>query len=318
MQVITDLENVPESVCEGVVVLGNFDGVHRGHQAVIGCGADLANQAGIPLVVLTFEPHPRSYFRPHDAPFRLTPFQNKAHHIEALGVDALIALTFGESLSNLGGEEFIKQVIVRGLGAKHVVVGQDFRFGRQRSGDTALLETLGEKSGYAILIVDPVASADSEIYSSSHIREQLETGKPGHAAAMLGRPFEIEGAVEHGDKRGRTLGFPTANIDIADYIRPARGVYAIRAGLDVQGELRWIDGVANFGNRPTIGGDSLLLEVHLFDFDSDLYDKTLRVALIEYLRPEQKFDSLEALKAQIDEDGATARRVLTVRAAGAS
>ena len=166
--------------------------------------------------------------------------------------------------------------------------------------------------------VDPVASADAEIYSSSHIREQLETGKPGHAAAMLGRPFEIEGTVEHGDKRGRTLGFPTANIDIADYIRPARGVYAVRAGLEEGSGLHWIDGVANFGNRPTIGGDSLLLEVHLFDFDGDLYGKTLRIALIEYLRLERKFDGLDALKAQIDEDGATARRVLTVRAAGAS
>ena len=318
MQVIRNLENVPECMRECVAVLGNFDGVHRGHQAVIGCGADLARQGGIPLVVLTFEPHPRSFFRPHDSPFRLTPFQNKAHHIEALGVDALIALTFDEALSRLGGEEFIEHVIVQGMAAKHIVVGQDFRFGHQRSGDTALLCALGEQGGYAVMTVDPVASADAEIYSSSHIREQLETGKPGHAAAMLGRPFEIEGTVEHGDKRGRTLGFPTANIDIAEYIRPARGVYAIRAGLEKDGELHWIDGVANFGNRPTIGGDSLLLEVHLFDFDSDLYGKVLRVALIEYLRAERKFDGLEALKAQIDEDGATARRVLTVRAAGAS
>ena len=318
MQIIRDLEKVPESARAGVVVLGNFDGVHRGHQAVIGCGGDLARQAEAPLVVLTFEPHPRSFFRPHDAPFRLTPFQNKARHIEALGVDALIALTFDEALSQLGGEAFIEHVIVRGLAAKQVVVGQDFRFGHQRSGDTALLEALGEKNGYAVMTVAPVASADAEIYSSSHIREQLETGKPGHAAAMLGRPFEIEGTVEHGDKRGRTLGFPTANIDIADYIRPARGVYAIRAGLEEGSDLRWIDGVANFGNRPTIGGDSLLLEVHLFDFEGDLYGQNLRIALIEYLRPERKFDGLEALKAQIDEDGATARRVLTVRAAGAS
>lgn len=318
MQIIRDLGSVPDTLRSGVVVLGNFDGVHRGHQAVIGCGADLARQNGVPLIVLTFEPHPRSFFRPHDAPFRLTPFQNKAHHIEALGVDALIALTFDEGLSHLGGEAFIETVITEGLGASHVVVGQDFRFGHQRSGDTAMLEALGERHGYTVTTVAPVASADSEIYSSSHIREHLESGKPGHAAAMLGRPFEIEGKIEHGDKRGRTLGFPTANIDIADYIRPARGVYAVRAGLESAGGLEWIDGVANFGNRPTIGGDSLLLEVHLFDFDADLYGKTLRIALIEYLRPEIKFDGLDALKAQIDEDSATARRVLTVRAAGAS
>jgi riboflavin kinase/FMN adenylyltransferase len=198
------------------------------------------------------------------------------------------------------------------------VIGQDFRFGHQRSGDTALLETKAVTGDYAVTMVAPVASADAEIYSSSHIREQLESGKPGHATAMLGRPFEIEGRVEHGDKRGRTLGFPTANIDIGEYIRPARGVYAIRAGLEENGALRWIDGVANFGNRPTIGGDSLLLEVHLFDFDSEIYGDILRIALIEYLRPEIKFDGLDALKAQIEDDGATARRVLTVRAAGAS
>lgn len=318
MQIIRNLENVPETMRRGVVVLGNFDGVHRGHQAVIGCGADIARSDGAPLIVLTLEPHPRSFFRPHDPPFRLTPFHNKAHHIEALGVDALIALTFDENLSHLGGEEFIERVIVDGLAAKHVVIGQDFRFGHQRSGDTALLETKAETGGYAVTTVAPVASADAEIYSSSHIREQLESGKPGHAAAMLGRPFEIEGKVEHGDKRGRTLGFPTANIDIGDYIRPARGVYAVRAGLEENGALRWIDGVANFGNRPTIGGDSLLLEVHLFDFESEIYGDVLRIALIEYLRPEIKFDGLDALKAQIIDDGAAARRVLTVRAAGAS
>jgi riboflavin kinase/FMN adenylyltransferase len=318
MQIIRHYENVPEGVRGGVVVLGNFDGVHRGHQAVIGRGIELAHEAGLPLVVLTFEPHPRSFFRPHDAPFRLTPFNNKAHHIEALGIDALIVLAFDEALSGLEAEEFIQHVLVEGVGARQVVVGQDFRFGRQRGGDTALLEARAESGGFAVTTVAPVASADAEIYSSSHIREQLESGKPGHAAAMLGRPFEIEGEVGHGDKRGRTLGFPTANIDIGDYIRPARGVYAVRAGIDGGGEIAWVDGVANFGNRPTIGGDSLLLEVHLFDYDGDLYGRNLRVALIEYLRPERKFDGLDALKAQIDEDGATARRILLVRAAGAS
>lgn len=318
MQIIRDLENVPGNVRRGVVVLGNFDGVHRGHQAVIGQGGDLSRGEGIPLVVLTFEPHPRTFFRPHDPPFRLTPIQNKAHHIEALGVDALIVLTFDKAMSQLEAEEFVQTVLIDGLAARHVVVGQDFRFGRKRGGDIAMLETIGERAGFAVTTVSPVASADAEIYSSSHIREQLETGKPGHAAAMLGRPFEIEGIVEDGDKRGRTLGFPTANIAIGDYIRPARGVYAVRAGIEAEGGMRWVDGVANFGNRPTIGGDSLLLEVHLFDFNEDLYGRDLRVALIEYLRPERKFAGLDELKAQIDEDCATARRVLTVRAAGAS
>ena len=318
MQTFRHYENVPENARNGVVVLGNFDGVHRGHQAVIGHGIELAQDAEAPVVVLTFEPHPRTFFRPHDTPFRLTPFQNKAHHIEALGVDALVVLTFDETLSVLEAEDFIQHVLVDGLAARHVIVGQDFRFGRLRSGDTALLQARAKKGGYSVIAVAPVASADAEIYSSTHIREQVEAGKPGHAAAMLGRPFEIEGVVETGDQRGRTLGFPTANIDIGDYIRPARGVYAVRAGIDKGEETVWVDGVANFGNRPTIGGDSLLLETHLFDFSGDLYGQTLRVALIEYLRPERKFDGLDALKAQIDEDSATARRILKVRAAGAS
>ncbi len=318
MQIIRDYENVPSEARDGVVVLGNFDGVHRGHQAVIGHGIELARDAKIPVVVVTFEPHPRTFFRPHDAPFRLTPFQNKAHHIEALGVDALIVLEFDKTLSHFEADEFIRRVLVEGMSAKQVVIGQDFRFGRKRGGDTALLEAHAEFGGYSVTTVAPVASADAEIYSSTHIRENVEAGKPGHAAAMLGRPFEIEGEVISGDQRGRTLGFPTANIVLGEYIRPARGVYAVRAGIETDSEIIWVDGVANFGNRPTIGGDSLLLEVHLLDFNGDLYGKNLRVALIEYLRPERKFDGLEALKAQIDEDSATARRILVVRAAGAS
>jgi riboflavin kinase/FMN adenylyltransferase len=318
MQIFRDYKNVPDSMRNGVVVLGNFDGVHRGHQAVIGHGIELARDAGIPVVVVTFEPHPRTYFRPHDPSFRLTPFHNKAHHIEALGVDALIVLNFDKALSHLEAKDFIQQVLVDGMGAKRIVIGQDFRFGHQRGGDTALLGAGAETGGYVVTTVAPVASADAEIYSSTHIREHLQAGKPGHATAMLGRPFEIEGEVVPGDQRGRTLGFPTANIDIDEFIRPARGVYAVRAGIETDAETVWVDGVANFGNRPTIGGDSLLLEVHLFDFNDDIYGKILRVALIEYLRPERKFDGLDALKAQIDEDSATARRILMVRAAGAS
>lgn len=318
MQIVRQFENVPKDLREGVVILGNFDGVHRGHQAVIGRGVALARETGIPVVVLTFEPHPRAFFRPHDPPFRLTPLPNKIRQIEALGVDAMVVLTFDEALSHFEADEFIQRVLVDGLAARHVIVGQDFRFGKRRGGDVALLKARGATDGFAVTIVTPVASADAEVYSSSHIRENLEAGKPGHAAAMLGRPFEIEGQVEHGDKRGRTLGFPTANVDIGDYIRPARGVYAVRAAIGNGPDTVWMDGVANFGNRPTIESDSLLLEVHVFDYSGDLYGQTMRVALIEYLRPERKFDGLDALRAQIDEDSNTARRILKVRAAGAS
>ena len=315
MKHLRDYRNTPHDMRGGVVVLGNFDGVHRGHQAVIGRGQEIAHALAVPLVVVTFEPHPRSHFRPHDPPFRLTPLRNKARQIEALGVDALVVLTFDEALSRIEAVEFVCDVMVAGLGARHVIVGEDFRFGRRRGGDATLLKAEGAKAGFDVTTIAAVASADAEIYSSSHIRENIMAGKPAHAAAMLGRPFEIEGVVEHGEERGRELGFPTANIDIGGYVHPALGVYAVRAAID--GKPEWLDGVAYFGDRPTVDGQGLLLEVNLFDFDGDLYGQNMRVALIEYLRGDHKFDSLDALKAQIAEDDVTARRILRVRAAGA-
>jgi len=318
MQILRHYENTPDDVRGGVVVMGNFDGVHRGHQAVIGKGAKLALSREEPLVVVTFEPHPRSFFRPHDPPFRLTSFRNKAHHIEALGVDVLMVLNFDEALSKLTPLEFVENVIVQGLGTRDLVVGYDFRFGNQRVGDAAFLKSQASAGAYSLNVVEAIASADSEVYSSTHIRELLIAGKPGHAAAMLGRPFEIEGRVQHGDERGRQLGFPTAHIELDGYLNPAFGVYAIRAGLETDtGSFEWFDGVANFGNRPTVDGARILLESHLFDFDGDLYGKNLRIALIEFLRPEIKFDGLDMLKAQIGMDSASARRMLQVRAAGA-
>lgn len=318
MQILRHYENTPDDVRGGVVVMGNFDGVHRGHQAVIGKGAELARNRTEPLVVVTFEPHPRSFFRPHDPAFRLTSFRNKAHHIEALGVDVLIVLNFDETLSRLTAQDFVQNVVVEGLAARDLVVGYDFRFGHQRDGDADFLKNQAATSHFTLSVIEPITSADSEVYSSTHIRELLIAGKPGHAAAMLGRPFEIEGRVQHGDERGRQLGFPTANMDLDGYLHPASGVYAIRAGLETEtGAFEWFDGVANFGNRPTVDGARTLLESHLFDFDGDLYGKNLRIALIEFLRPERKFDGLDQLKAQIAEDSASARRMLRVRAAGA-
>jgi riboflavin kinase / FMN adenylyltransferase len=318
MQILRHYENTPDDVRGGVVVMGNFDGVHRGHQAVIGKGAELAQDRKEPLVVVTFEPHPRNFFRPHDPSFRLTSFRNKAHHIEALGVDVLMVLTFDETLSKLTAKDFVQNVIVDGLGAHDLVVGYDFRFGNKRDGDAGFLAKEADASQYALHVVEAIMSADAEVFSSTHIRELLIAGKPGHAAAMLGRPFEIEGRVQHGDERGRQLGFPTANMDMDGYLHPAFGVYAIRAGLENDaGAYEWFDGVANFGNRPTVDGTRTLLESHLFDFEGDLYGKILRIALIEFLRPELKFDGLDMLKAQIATDSASARRMLRVRAAGA-
>jgi riboflavin kinase/FMN adenylyltransferase len=293
-----------------VVALGNFDGVHLGHQHVIGEAGRLARAVGAPHAVLTFEPHPRSVFRPQDPPFRLTPFRAKSRHIEALGVELLFTLHFDGAFAQRSAEDFIAGVVVQGLGARQVVVGYDFTFGHARRGTPALLQQQGAALGFAVDIVGPVAGAGGAVYSSTHIREHLVAGRPREAAALLGRFWEIDGRVEAGDRRGRTIGFPTANLFLHDYLRPAAGVYAVRAGIAEGGRTVWHDAVANFGNRPTFGGTDLRLEVHLFDFAGDLYGRHLRVALIEHLRPEQKFAGIDALKAQIAADAARARAVL--------
>lgn len=318
MLVLRHFENLPDDARGGAVALGNFDGVHRGHQALIGAAATAAESVGGPLVLATFEPHPRRFFAPHDPPFRLTPFRSKAILLQALGVDVLLVLTFDRAMSHISAEDFVQRVLVDGLAARQVVVGSDFRFGHRRGGDVALLERMGKKAGFSVTLVAPVGAADGEVYSSTRVRDFLVAGKPAHAAALLGRPFEIEGRVLHGDRRGRSIGFPTANLDLDDYLRPALGVYAVRAGIGDGDAPEWVDGVANLGRRPTVDGERLLLEVHLFDFEREIYGEHLRVALIEYIRPERRFNGLDALQAQIGEDCVTARRILRARAAGAA
>jgi len=319
MRILRHYEAVPDSARGGVVVLGNFDGVHRGHQSVIGAAAADAARLGVPLVIVTFEPHPRRFFRPDEPPFRLTPFRSKAIQLAALGVDVLLVLAFGPRMAAMAAEDFVQKVLIDGLAPRTVTVGYDFHFGHGRRGNPAMLQAmLPPANGCAVHVVEPVASADGEVYSSTRIREYLTTGQPGLAAALLGRPFEIEGRVEKGDRRGRTIGFPTANLTLGSYLRPAFGVYAVRAGIGDGSTPEWIDGVANLGVRPTVDGSKLLLETHLFNTDRDLYGQHLRVALIEFIRPERRFDGLDALKAQIAEDGAAARRILRTRAAGAA
>ena len=230
--------------------------------------------------------------------------------LEALGVDLLFTLHFDLAFAQKTAEEFVADVLVAGLGAKAVVVGYDFVFGNKSRGTAELLTAEGGRHGFAVKIVAPVAGAGGVVYSSTQIREHLVAGRPREAAALLGRPWEIDGRVDVGDKLGRTIGFPTANIDLADYLRPAPGVYAVRAGIEDGGKTDWHDGAANLGWRPTVGGKDLRLETHLFDFSGDLYGKHLRVALIERLRPEQRFAGLDALKAQIALDVAQARQIL--------
>jgi riboflavin kinase / FMN adenylyltransferase len=293
--------------------MGNFDGLHRGHAVLIGQARDLAHTQGRPSGVLTFEPHPRSVLFPATEPFRLTPFRVKERELGRLGIDLLFVQHFDLGFSTKSAEDFIGEVIVDAIGASHVVVGWDCTFGNRRRGTPELLRAAGRQHGFEVTVLEPVRGADATVYSSTHIRELLKAGKPREAAALLGRFWEIDGRVATGDRRGRTIGFPTANLSLDDYLHPAFGVYAVRVSGDGPDDPlagRTVDGVANIGLRPTVGGLVPRLEAHLFDIDVELYGRHLRVALVDFIRPEQKFAGLEALKAQIAEDADRARALL--------
>ncbi|MCA0202314.1 MAG: bifunctional riboflavin kinase/FAD synthetase [Proteobacteria bacterium] len=310
MHVFRTWSEVPAALKGGVIALGNFDGLHLGHQAVIGRAVDLARTAGVAAAVMTFEPHPRMFFKPDQEPFRLSPFRMKAHVIEALGVDYLYVQSFDKEFSQRTPENFVSEILVGGLGLSHIVVGYDYVFGYQRTGNVAVLRDLAAKYGFGVTAVEKLGEGE-ERFSSTAIRDLLREGRPRAAARMLGRFWEIEGRVVTGDKRGRQLGFPTANLEYRDYLHPKKGVYAVRAGVDHGAGTVWRNGVANFGNRPTFDKTDVLLEAHLFDTREDLYGKHLRVALIDYIRAEEKFDGLEALKIQIAADSRKARELLT-------
>ena len=310
MRLIRHYQDVPAEARRAVVALGNFDGVHLGHQQVLALAAKLAHDLRAPLAVMTFEPHPRSYFRPDQPAFRLTPFRIKMRHLQALGVDVTFNLPFDAALAAHSAEEFVREVLVDGLQVAHVVVGYDFCFGKNRGGNVETLRRFGDELGFVVTAVGACQDASGAVYSSTLIRDQLLAGDPAAAAVALGRPWEIEGRVEHGDKRGRQLGFPTANVALHDYLEPRFGVYAVKAAVDDGAAPRWIDGVANLGRRPTVGGIRVQLEVNLFDFQGDLYGKHLRVAFLGFIRPEMKFAGLDQLKAQISADSITARQLL--------
>jgi len=317
LHVFRTWSEVPPALKGGVIALGNFDGLHLGHQAVIGRALALARSKGAAAAVMTFEPHPRMFFKPDQEPFRLSPFRMKARVIAALGADYLYVQTFDKEFSERTPENFVSEILVGGLGLSHIVVGYDYVFGYQRKGNVEVLRVLAAKYGFEVTAVEKLGEGE-ERFSSTAIRNLLREGDPREAARMLGRYWEIEGRVEHGDRRGRLLGFPTANVPYRDYLHPKKGVYAIRAGVDHGAETVWHDGVANFGNRPTFDKTDVLLEAHLFDTNEDLYGKHLRVALVEYIREERKFDGLDALKAQIAADSQTARRMLTAQALSAT
>jgi len=317
MRILRHFTNVPDADKGAVIALGNFDGLHRGHQHVIATARDIARADGRKFGILTFEPHPRTFFGKESAPFRLTPFRIKVRELQALGADLLFVLRFDGSIAGCPAESFVADILHQGIGASHVVVGYDFAFGAGRKGNPEFLATRAAELGFRATAVQPARDEVEEIYSSTLIRKYLENGQPQRAAALLGHLWEVEGRVGTGRQLGRTIGFPTANVDMGESIIPARGVYSIRAGIRAEGAIRWHDGVANLGVRPTVDGDGLVLEVHLFDFKGDLYGSYLRVAFVDYLRAEKKFNGLDELKAQIAEDSRQARELHLARALGA-
>ena len=307
MHRLTSDLSIPDPFRGSVVALGNFDGFHLGHQAVVARARAIARAEGRPLVVATFDPHPVRYFRPDAAPFRLTTLDQRERLFAAAGADAMLVFDFNAALAAVTARDFITEWLGRRVGAAHVVTGADFTFGKGRSGDAGLLSDPVAMAGIRSEAVGPVADAAGPI-SSSRIRAALQAGDPGEAARLLTRPFTIEGVVQHGDKVGRTIGYPTANLDMGSYLRPAYGIYAVRGHLP---DGRTVDGVANLGIRPQFEPPKELLEPHFFDFDEDLYGRTIAIDLIAHLRPEAKFDGLDALIAQMDRDSAKARAILT-------
>jgi riboflavin kinase/FMN adenylyltransferase len=305
MRIFTDWRDLPPDARGATVALGNFDGIHLGHTSVV--RAAHAARPDLKLAVLTFESHPREMFRPDDPPFRLTLSAERADALAALGVELLYELPFNHEFSLMTAEHFVAGVLHEGLGARHLVSGQDFAFGHRRGGDTGFLARRAEALGMGLTLVPPVTDAQGPL-SSTRIRRALQDGYPERATAELGRPWAIRGIVSHGDKRGRTIGFPTANVPLGRHLEPARGVYAVTVRL-ADGATH--KGVANIGRRPTVNaGPESRLEVNLFDFDADIYGTDITVALHAYIRAEEKFSGLDALKAQIAADAAQARRLL--------
>ena len=307
IEIIEGWTGLTEAQRGAAVALGNFDGVHRGHQAVIDEAVAAAKRLGVPSGVISFEPHPRRYFQPDADPFRLTTVAQQARALEALGVDRLYLLPFDAEMAGLSDRDFAARVLAKGLGVRHVAVGFDITYGKGRTGSPTALADYGADLGFSVSCSDELCSREGSKLSSSAIREALMGARPEEATAILGRPFAIEGEVIHGDKRGRTIGVPTANVALGDYVRPAYGVYATRTRFP---DGRVIDGVANLGVRPMFQTEDPLLEVWLFDFNEEIYGQIIETELVAWIRPELKFDGLDALKSRIDEDADQARAAL--------
>ena len=300
-------ETVEDALRGGIVALGNFDGFHPGHQAVVGRAVALAKAQGSPAIVATFDPHPVRWFKPDVPPFRLTSLDQREQLFAEAGADAMLVFRFGGELAGVSAEDFITDRLIARAGAAGVVTGEDFTFGKGRGGNTSVLAELGSAHGLIVETVGPVDEG-GETISSSRIRNALQAGDCATATRLMTRPYAIQGIVQHGDKVGRTIGYPTANIDMRDYLRPRYGIYAVRGRL---ADGRVLDGAANLGVRPTFDPPEELLEPYFFDFSDDLYGQQIVVELHAFIRPEAKFDDLEALTAQMERDCGVARDLLS-------
>lgn len=315
LKIIRGFYNLPSSADSRlggcVATIGNFDGVHLGHQAVLNQLAMKGEMLGLPAVVVTFEPQPNEFFSPDNAPARLSRFREKVEALRGYAIDQLCVLRFNDKLAQMTAEEFIQRLLVTGLNVRYLIVGDDFKFGKDRQGNFALLQKMGKKHGFQVVNMQTF-SIENKRVSSTQIRKALETGNLNQAEKLLGHPYRVSGRVAHGDKRGRTMGFPTANVHLHRRKVPLSGVYAARL-YGVEGEP--IQGVANVGFRPTIGTKYALLEIHLFDFNRDIYGEHVQVHFLKKLRGEHKFESLDALTAQIDLDCQQAKLYFTESAA---
>jgi riboflavin kinase/FMN adenylyltransferase len=306
MQVIRGFEQVRPGQRGAALAIGNFDGVHRGHQALLGETRRQAKRLAAPSGVMVFEPHPRAFFRPDEPHFMLTTLEQKLELMAGLGLDFAAVLKFDQALAGMSHEDFLRRVLVDAFGVRHVVIGYDFFFGRARTGTPQIMAAAGERLGFGVTVLTPVAEA-GEVFSSSAVRERLSSGDAHGAALMLGRWWRVKGTVTGGARIGSGLGFPTANIALPAGTALGHGIYAVRVALD---DERPLEGAAYFGTRPSVDDGAPVLEVFLFDFAGDLYGRDIEVAFIGFVRPDQRFRDMEALKAQIARDCEAARDIL--------
>lgn len=313
MKTHTDYQNLAKTDRGTVIALGNFDGLHRGHQAVIKAAQDIAKSQNALMSIGVFRPHPYRFFKPDAAPFRLMSARVREQTMQELGVAHLFEIPFTNILRDMDDTEFVEQVLHQGLGVCHVVVGKDYGFGKNRCGNVESLTRLCQERGIGVTAMEHVGLHKLYgKYGSTEIRKALQAGDVFHAAHMLSRPWIVDGVVQQGQQRGRTINFPTANLDFGDLVRPKYGVYCVEVRLE--GETDWRPAVANTGNRPTVDGEEARLEVHILDFDRDIYGQHIDVRFRSFIRPEKKFESFDALKEQIAKDAAGARLLFGVEA----